>query len=88
MLVPGVLILEIVLRFICTVTTVFAPLIDLRRRLRSVLDVIGAVNRSGYSLARGLELTRQWEKVLRCGPMGLVTEERLRTVSGFGESLA
>ena len=48
------------------------PLIDLRRRLRS-----------GYSLARGLELTRQWGKVLRCGPLGTVSEERLRTVSGL-----
>ena len=49
-------------------------MIDLRRRLRSVLDVIGAVNGSGYSLARGLELTRQWGEFLRCGPLGTVTE--------------
>ena len=60
-----------------------ASLIHLRRRLRSVLDVVGAVNRSGYSLVRGLELTRQWGKVLRCGPLGTVTEERLRTLSGL-----
>ena len=60
-----------------------APLIHLRRRLMSVLDVVGAVNRSGYSLVRGFELTRQWGKVLRCGPLGTVTEERLRTVSGL-----
>ena len=58
-----------------------APLIDLRRRSRAVLDVVGAIGRSGYSLARGLELTRQWERFLRCGPLGTVTEERLRTVS-------
>ena len=31
-----------------------APLIDLRRRLRAVLDVVCAIDRSGYSLARGL----------------------------------
>ena len=60
-----------------------APLIHLRRRSRSVLDVVAAINRSGYSLARGLELTRQLGKVLRCGPLGTVTEERLRTVSGL-----
>ena len=60
-----------------------ASLIDLRRRLRSVLDVVAAMNRSGYSLARGLELTRQWGKVLRCGPLGTVTEERLLKVSGL-----
>ena len=51
-----------------------APLIHLRRRLRSVLDVVAAISRSGYSLARGLELTRQWSKVLQCGPLGTVTE--------------
>ena len=60
-----------------------APLIDLWRRLRSVLDVVGAIGRSGFSLVRGLELTRQWEKVLRGGPLGTVTEEQLRTVSGL-----
>ena len=60
-----------------------AHLIDLRRRLRSVLDVVGAIGRSGYSLARGLELTRQWERVLRVCPLGTVTGERLRTVSGL-----
>ena len=60
-----------------------APLIHLRRRLRSVLDVVDAISRSGFSLARGLELTRQWGKVLRCGPSGTVTEERLHTVSGL-----
>ena len=60
-----------------------APLIDLRIRLRSVLDVTGAIGGSGYSLARSLELTRQWWRVLQCGPLGTVTEERLRTVSGL-----
>ena len=38
-----------------------APLFDQRRRLRSVLDVIGAVNSSGFSLARGLELVFEWK---------------------------
>ena len=58
-------------------------MIDLKRRLRAVLDVVGAIGRIGYSLARGLELTSQWGRVLRCGPLGTVTEERLRTVSGL-----
>ena len=60
-----------------------APLTDLRKRLETFLDIIGAVNESGFSLARGLELTRQWEKVLQGGPSGTVTEKRLRTVSGL-----
>ena len=60
-----------------------APLIELRRRLRAVLDVVGAICRSGYSLARCHELTSQWERVLWCGLLGTVTGERLRTVSGL-----
>ena len=36
-----------------------APLVDLRRRLRAVLDVIAAIGRSGFTVSRGLELTRQ-----------------------------
>ena len=37
-----------------------APLVDLRRRLRAVLDVILAIGRSGFTVSRGLELARQW----------------------------
>ena len=60
-----------------------APLIDVRRRLKAVLDVVGAIDRSWYSLPRGLEFTRQWRRVLRFSPLGTVTEERLRAVSGL-----
>ena len=28
-----------------------APLVDFRRRLRAVLDVVGSIGRSGYTLA-------------------------------------
>ena len=47
-----------------------APLVDLRRRLRAVLDVLVAIRRSGFSVSRGLELTRQWDAILVSGPVG------------------
>ena len=33
-----------------------ASLVDLRRRLRAVLDIIAAIGRSGFTVSRGLEL--------------------------------
>ena len=38
-----------------------APLLDLRRRLKAVIDVLDSMIRSGVSLARSLELTVLWE---------------------------
>ena len=61
-----------------------APLVDLRRRLRAVLDVLGAIRRSGFSVSRGLELTRQWDAILVSGPMGTVTAEALDRASSSG----
>ena len=61
-----------------------APLVDLRRRLRAVLDVLAAVRRSGFSTSRGLELTRQWDAVVAAGPMGTVTASALERASGLG----
>ena len=61
-----------------------APLVDLRRRLRAVLDVLAAVRRSGFSVSRGLELTRQWDAVVAAGPMGTVTAGALERASGLG----
>ena len=46
-----------------------APLVDLRRKSRAVPDVVGSSGRSGYTLARGLELARQWRKVIRSSPL-------------------
>ena len=42
-----------------------APLLGLRRRLMVVGDVLGDMVRSGFSLARSLELTVQWDCILR-----------------------
>ena len=63
-----------------------APLVDLRRRLRAVLDVLVAIRRSGFSVSRGLELTRQWDAILVSGPMGTVTAEALDRASSSGLS--
>ena len=50
-----------------------APLVDLRRRLRAVLDIIAAIGRSGFTVSRGLELTRQWGSIVAGGPQGNIT---------------
>ena len=61
-----------------------APLVDARRRLRAVLDVIANIGRSGFTVSRGLELTRQWRSVVAGGPQGTVTAEALARVAGLG----
>ena len=61
-----------------------APLVDLRRRLRAVLDVIAAIGRSGFTVSRGLELTRQWGSIVAGGPQGNITAEALARVAGLG----
>ena len=42
-----------------------APLLDLRRRLRAVKDVLGGIIRGGVTLSGSLELTVQRERILR-----------------------
>ena len=61
-----------------------APLVDLRRRLRAVLDVVAAIGRSGFTVSRGLELTFQWGSVVAGGPQGTVNAEALARVAGLG----
>ena len=39
-----------------------APLLDMRRRFKAVMDVLGAMIRHGVSLSRSVELTAQWDK--------------------------
>ena len=60
-----------------------APLVDLRRRFRALLDVIIAIRCSGFSVSRGLELTRQWDAILGVGPKGTVTAGDLERASGL-----
>ena len=61
-----------------------APLVDLRRRLRAVLDIIAAIGRSGFTVSRGLELTRQWSSTVAGGPQGNITAGALARVAGLG----
>ena len=61
-----------------------APLLDMRRRIRAVIDVLGAMIRDGVSLARSVELTCQWSRVLAIGPLHPVTFGDFGMVQGVG----
>ena len=52
-----------------------AHLLDLRRRLKAVVDLLRARIRCGVSLARSVELAVQWDGILRVGPINPVTAE-------------
>ena len=52
-----------------------APLLDLRRRLKLIVDLLSAMIRSGVSLARSVELAVQWDAILRAGPIRPITAE-------------
>ena len=41
-----------------------ALLLDLRRSIEAVVDVLDAMIRDGISLARSVELTAQWDEIL------------------------
>ena len=46
-----------------------SPLLDMRRRFKAVIDVLDAMIRHGISLARSVELTAQWDRILAIGPL-------------------
>ena len=46
-----------------------ALLLDMRRQLTVVMDVLGGMLRGGITLSRSLELIVQWDCVLRAGPV-------------------
>ena len=54
-----------------------APVLDMRRRFKAVIDVLGAMIRSGISLSRSVELTAQWDRILALGPLYPVTVDDL-----------
>ena len=54
-----------------------APLLDMRRRFKAVIDVLGAMIRYGVSLSWSVELTAQWDQILALGPMYPVTLDDL-----------
>ena len=64
-------------------------LLDLRRRLKAVGDVLHAAIRDGVTLARSLELTVQWDGILRIGPVFPITVQDfdMARSGGLGGSL-
>ena len=54
-----------------------APLLDMRRRFKAVMDVLCAMIHSGISLSRSVELAVQWDRILALGPMYPVTLDDL-----------
>ena len=50
-----------------------APLLDLRRRLKAVMELVDAMIRYGVSLSRSVELSAQWDRILGIGPLFPVT---------------
>ena len=54
-----------------------APLLDMRRRFKAVMDLLDAMIRYGVSLSWSVELTAQWDQILALGAMYLVTLDDL-----------
>ena len=61
-----------------------APLLDMRRRFKAVMDVLDAMIRYGISLARSVELTAQWDRILAAGLLYPVTIDDLGAIRGLG----
>ena len=57
----------------CIVTFLLLLLLDMRRRFKAVMDILGAMIRCGVSLSRSVELTAQWDQILAIGPIYPVT---------------
>ena len=64
-----------------------AIVVDLRRRFKAVGDVLHAKIRDGIALVRSLELTAQWDGIIRIGPVHLLTVQDfdLAGRGGLGE---
>ena len=61
-----------------------APLLDMRRRFKVVMDLLDAMIRSGVSLSRSVELTAQWDQILALGPVFPVTLDDLSVDRSLG----
>ena len=61
-----------------------APLLDLRRRLKAVMELVDAMTRYGVSLSRSVELSAQWDRILSIGPLFLVTLDDFQVLRGVG----
>ena len=56
----------------------------MRRRFQAVMDVLNSMVRFGFSFARSVEPTTQWDKILAFGPCYPVTAGDLDVVLGLG----
>ena len=61
-----------------------ATLLDMRRRFKAVMNVLDSMIFYGVTLARSVELTAQWDKILSIGPLYRVVLDDLHAVEGFG----
>ena len=61
-----------------------APLLDMSRRFRAVLNALDSMISHGVTLSRSVELTARWNKILSIGPVYPVTLDDLHAVEGFG----
>ena len=60
------------------------PLLDMRRSFEAVMGVLDAMIRYGLYLARSVELTAQWDRILAVGPLYPVTLDDLGAVQSLG----
>ena len=61
-----------------------APLLDLRRRLKAVMELVDAIIRYGVSLSRSIELSAHWDKILSIGLLFPVTLDDFQALRGAG----
>ena len=61
-----------------------APLLDMRRRFKAFMGVLGAMVQSGVTKPLSVELTAQWDRILAAGPLYSVTLDDLSAVRGLG----
>ena len=61
-----------------------APLLTLKKKLRCVACLLLAISRDGFTLARSLELDRQWACIIRSGPVGCLDWASLEDSPRFG----
>ena len=60
-----------------------APVVRLRRRLKVCMDIAASIFVHGFTLAKSLELSQQWERILADGPTGPVTQLEFLGMGGL-----
>ena len=61
-----------------------APLLDMRRRIKAVMEILEAMIRYRISLSPSVELSAQWDRILAIGPSYPVTLDDLHVVCCVG----